>query len=101
MSPEIEEQMAMVDRFAVRMKQELLANAHKGSFVTWSPTLYEVLAEVAHHTAKLNKAMLEVESGIESSRKEVDEFAADIANYMAKVSMKLGTMPEDALAVDG
>lgn len=93
------EQELMVDKFAGKMREELLSNANKGDFMAWQPSLYELVAETGYHMAKLNKAMLESgRDGSIEARKEVDEYAADIANYMAKISMMLGTMTVEAPA---
>ena len=72
----------------------MLANNNKGDMVSdWNASAYELIAETSYHFAKLTKAMLEVErGGLESARKDVDEFSADVANYMAKTSQVFGTL---------
>jgi hypothetical protein len=86
-------QERMLNAFFEMQKKELLANSGKGDITEWQASVYDLLAEVAYHQAKLSKALLEVErGGIEQARIQVDEFAADIANYMAKISLSFGTL---------
>lgn len=83
----------LLKQFFEHMKKEVDKNGFKGDMSTWHPNAYELISETAYHLAKLNKAMLEVERGdIQSARKEVDEFSADVANIMAKCSQMLGTI---------
>lgn len=83
----------MLNAFFEMQKKELLANSGKGDITEWKASVYDLLAEVAYHQAKLSKALLEVErGGLEQARAQVDEFAADIANYMAKISLSFGTL---------
>lgn len=86
------EQIELLEKFGYLMRKEIITNNEKGDFVTdWDATLYELLAETAYHMAKLNKAMIEVDKSDNArSRKEVSEFSADIANYMAKISQIFG-----------
>lgn len=88
------EQTHLMDSFFQKMCKELVANNHKGDMVTsWHPNAYQLIAETAYHMAKLQKAMLEVERGNSSeARFEVDEFAADVANYMAKITQVFGAI---------
>jgi len=86
-------QEALLNLFAENMKAEMLSNNHKGDMVSdWDATSYDLIAETAYHLAKLNKAVLEVErGGVETARQQVDEFSADVANYMAKTTQIFGT----------
>lgn len=92
-------QNELLDKFSALMRQEVVANNHKGDMVSdWNATVYELIAETSYHIAKLNKAMLEVErGGVEDARKQVDEFSADVANYMAKTAQIFGTVKLDSL----
>ncbi len=93
MSQLSESQSQLLEIFSNKMREELAANGHKGDITSWSPSVYDLIAETAYHIAKLTKAMLEVErGGIETSRKEVDEFSADVANFMAKTAQQFGTI---------
>lgn len=88
-----ENQEALLREFSAKMKAELSANIHKGDITAWQASAYDFIAETAYHIAKLTKAMLEVErGGNEQSRNDVDEFAADVANFMAKTSQQFGTL---------
>lgn len=86
-------QQKLLTLFTANMKAEMLANNDKGDMVAdWNANTYELIAETSYHLAKLTKAMFEVErGGSEKARKNVDEFAADVANYMAKTSQVFGT----------
>jgi hypothetical protein len=86
-------QRKLLERFFANMCTEMIGNNNKGDFVEdWQPDLYEMLAETAYHMAKLNKAMIEVDRGKQANaRHDVNEFSADIANYMAKITQMLGT----------
>lgn len=87
-------QQTLMDKYFEKMCSELVSNNHKGDMVTdWNPNAYQLIAETGYHLAKLHKAMLEVErGGIESARSDVDEFAADVGNFMAKTCQTLGTI---------
>lgn len=87
-----EAQEKLLALFTENMKSEMLSNNHKGDMVSdWNANAYELIAETAYHLAKLNKAMLEVERcGMDSARNQVDEFSADVANYMARTSQTFG-----------
>ena len=77
--------------FKSLMRTELTANKRKGDFVTWTPDVYQVIAEASYHLAKLNKALLEVERANNmNAKKEVTEFAADVANIMMKAVQTFG-----------
>lgn len=86
------EQSLLLDRYFQSMCKEMISNNHKGDMVTsWNPDLYQLIAETSYHMAKLNKAMIEVDRNDNpESRKEVNEFSADIGNYMAKIQQILG-----------
>jgi hypothetical protein len=86
-------QEKLINLFTENMKVEMISNNSKGDMVSdWNATSYDLIAETAYHLAKLNKAIFEVErGGIETSRKQVDEFSADVANYMAKTTQIFGT----------
>lgn len=81
----------LIERFTRLMEKEMLSNQTKGDFCAWAPNAYQLIAETAYHLAKLHKAMLEVErGGVDSSRALVNEFSADVANYMAKTVQIFG-----------
>lgn len=84
----------LIDKFSKQMNNELRANESKGDFVSgWNPTPYELTAEIAWHMAKLNKALADViENDCHENRLKIDEYSADIANYMAKMSQCYGTL---------
>lgn len=66
------------DAFNRAMVEELEANAHKGSFLLWTPTPDVIRVEIGHHTEKLVQAMYSCD------RERTTEYAADIANYALK-----------------
>ncbi len=84
----------MLDLFFKQMTQEMSNNSHKGNMaVGWHPNAYTLIAETAYHIAKLNKAMLEVEREQRTDKQHlVSEYAADVGNLMAKVSLTFGTL---------
>lgn len=89
-----DEQTELITSFANKMRMEAIANSHKGDLVLdWKPNSYQLFAEIAYHMAKLNKAILEVERGnVASAKLDVDEFAADVGLYLAKVTETFGTV---------
>jgi hypothetical protein len=66
------------NRFALRMEQELRANAYKGDWDQWQPSIETLKSEIGHHFKKLCQAMQQKNSHA------VTEFAADIGNFMLK-----------------
>ena len=65
--------------FVLRMGKEVLANAHKGDWLTWSPTEAVAMEEIYHHVGKLRNALLE------KDRAKISEYTADIANLCMKI----------------
>lgn len=67
----------MLLEIVCRMKFELKSNIHKGDFLTWEPSIDDLLREIKHHVSKLEEDLRDGGDG--------KEFAADISNYMIKV----------------
>lgn len=65
--------------FAKLMKRELDANAHKGDWNTWVPTLKEAFNELDHHLYKLREAARNHEWAATS------EHCADVGNIVMKI----------------
>ena len=81
----------LLTNFTEKMQKELVENAAKGNFADWNPSLYELQAEIAHHMAKLSKALIEVDEENKSqSRRRVNEYSSDVANFLAKAASIYG-----------
>lgn len=81
--------------FVRSMERELLANERKGSLLSgWDAKIHHVVSEVAYHMAKLTKATIELTDEAYSTDivfpNMVNEFAADIGNYMLKIGEMYG-----------
>lgn len=67
--------------------KELEKNNNKGDFFNWIPDIYQLIAEINYHSAKLFKSMIDYHNNerLEFIKYEIDEFCYDICNYIIKI----------------
>ncbi|MFL7013684.1 hypothetical protein [Enterovibrio norvegicus] len=92
----------MIDKFALCMQKELRDNHEKGDMaVGWKPDVYTLIAENSWHVGKLHNALLTcLEADSKATRAKVTEYAADIANIMAKTAHTFGNLEHGKTVVD-
>lgn len=80
-----------LNRLNYTMTVELYANAHKGDFDVWRPSASHLHSEIQHHVNKLQSALHDAEKygGAENAAR-VDEYSADVANFMLKAQQVFG-----------
>jgi hypothetical protein len=75
-------------RFFTAMERELVANQSKGNWHDWQPDRMTCLSELAHHHAKLVRAIRY------NDPSTITEHSADLANIAAKTAAQHGDLEE-------
>ena len=77
--------------FVARMQSELTANADKGKWAEWHPSITEARLELLHHYKKLDDAILQFHALVPERIDKIAEHSADLGNIASKIFDDWGT----------